>query len=116
MKAPPDGYTLLLVGASSAINVTLYGKSQFQLPQRHHTSCRHDSKHCHLPRRAYAPHINAETVERGACKNKESHERGKGGELKSHSRALILGAYGRFGSGGSLSFRSTNNSAAASAL
>jgi hypothetical protein len=69
-----------------------------------------------LRRRAYAPHINAETVERGACKNKESHERGKGGELKSHSRALILGAYGRFGSGGSLSLRSTNNSAAASAL
>ena len=29
VKAPPDGYTLLLVGASSAINVTLYEKLNF---------------------------------------------------------------------------------------
>src|SRR5438045_2697615 len=29
VNAPPDGYTLLLVGASSAINVTLYEKLNF---------------------------------------------------------------------------------------
>jgi tripartite-type tricarboxylate transporter receptor subunit TctC len=29
VKAPPDGYTLLLVGASSAINVTLYENLNF---------------------------------------------------------------------------------------
>ena len=29
MNAPPDGYTLLLVGASSAINATLYEKLNF---------------------------------------------------------------------------------------
>src|SRR4051812_16010062 len=29
VNAPPDGYTLLLVGASSAINVTLYEKLKF---------------------------------------------------------------------------------------
>jgi tripartite-type tricarboxylate transporter receptor subunit TctC len=119
VKAPPDGYTLLLVGASSAINVTLYENLNFNFlsditPVAGMIASIVTFRL--LRRRAYAPHINAETVERGACKNKESHERGKGGELKSHSRALILGAYGRFGSGGSLSFRSTNNSAAASAL
>jgi hypothetical protein len=29
MHAPPDGYTLLLVGLSSAINATLYEKLNF---------------------------------------------------------------------------------------
>jgi tripartite-type tricarboxylate transporter receptor subunit TctC len=29
VNAPPDGYTLLLVGASSAINATLYEKLNF---------------------------------------------------------------------------------------
>ena len=29
MNAPPDGYTLLLVGASNAINATLYEKLSF---------------------------------------------------------------------------------------
>src|SRR6185436_17202908 len=29
VNAPPDGYTLLLIGASSAINVTLYEKLNF---------------------------------------------------------------------------------------
>src|SRR5262245_44257685 len=29
VKAPPDGYTLLMVGASSAINATLYPKLNF---------------------------------------------------------------------------------------
>jgi tripartite-type tricarboxylate transporter receptor subunit TctC len=29
VNAPPDGYTLLLVGASAAINVTLYQKLNF---------------------------------------------------------------------------------------
>jgi tripartite-type tricarboxylate transporter receptor subunit TctC len=29
VNAPPDGYTLLLVGASSAINMTLYEKLNF---------------------------------------------------------------------------------------
>src|SRR3954464_13393190 len=31
VNAPPDGYTLLLVGASSAINATLYEKLSFNL-------------------------------------------------------------------------------------
>jgi tripartite-type tricarboxylate transporter receptor subunit TctC len=29
VRAPPDGYTLLLVGASAAINATLYDKLNF---------------------------------------------------------------------------------------
>src|SRR3954470_14128169 len=31
VNAPPDGYTLLLIGASSAINATLYDKLNFNL-------------------------------------------------------------------------------------
>ena len=29
MRAPPDGYTLLMVGSSNAINATLYDKLNF---------------------------------------------------------------------------------------
>jgi len=35
INAPSDGYTLLLVPLSSAINATLYGQAQFQLHPRH---------------------------------------------------------------------------------
>ena len=44
VRAPPDGYTLLMVVATNAINATLYDEPQFQFHPRHcagREHCRH---------------------------------------------------------------------------
>ena len=39
VRAPPDGYTLLMVVATNAINATLYDEPQFQFHPRHRAGC-----------------------------------------------------------------------------
>ena len=41
VRAPADGYTLLMAFSTNAINATLYRQSQFQFHQRHRASCKH---------------------------------------------------------------------------
>ena len=41
VRAPPDGYTLLMVAPPNAINATLYRKSQFQFYSRHRAGRRY---------------------------------------------------------------------------
>src|SRR5262245_12154753 len=47
VNAPPDGYTLLLVGATNAINATLYERLNFNFHPRHRAGVRHHPRASH---------------------------------------------------------------------
>jgi hypothetical protein len=76
VNAPPDGYTLLLVGASSAINMTLYEKPQFQLSPRHHPRRRHHLDPLHYGGKPIGP---GEDSSRVYCLCRDESEQGQHG-------------------------------------
>ena len=45
VRAPPDGYTLLMVSSSNAINATLYDKLNFDFHPRHRGDRGHSAAH-----------------------------------------------------------------------
>jgi hypothetical protein len=62
VRAPADGYTLLLVADYNAINATLYDKLNFNFHERHCVSCRHHPRSPRHGGKSVVPRQNGSRV------------------------------------------------------